>query len=168
MSLSWFMNTDTVSGWEADTCTHRTLALAGSARASVRCKRILSGMATSSAYHVFGSSCNRDKITGDEIFQEYHRLKITQIIWLRQYVIKLEAKHGVYPEEVRQILMGSPRIRRVGKGQSREGEHLYVGYGQTDAGRYLTVFFIHKSGNQALVISARDMDGKERKLYGKK
>ncbi len=95
-------------------------------------------------------------------------MKITRIIWLRQYVIKLEQKHGVYPEEVRQVLMGSPRIRRVGKGQSREGQHLYVGYGQTDAGRYLTIFFIHKSGSQALIISARTMDSKERKQYGKK
>jgi hypothetical protein len=43
-----------------------------------------------------------------------------------------------------------------------------VAYGQTEADRYLTVFFIHKSGDEALIISARDMDGKERKHYGKK
>lgn len=95
-------------------------------------------------------------------------MKITRIIWLRQYVVKLEAKHGVYPDEVRQVLMGAPRIRRIGKGKSYEGEHLYVAYGNTEAGRYLTVFFMYKSGNEALIISARDMDGKERKGYGKK
>jgi hypothetical protein len=83
-------------------------------------------------------------------------------------VIKLEAKHGVYPEEVRQVLMNSPRIRRIGKGRSNADEHLYVAYGRSDSGRYLTVFFIHKSGNEALIISARDMDSKERKSYGKK
>jgi len=30
--------------------------------------------------------------------------------------------------------------------------------GQTDSGRYLSMFFIHKPGKLALVISARDMD----------
>jgi uncharacterized DUF497 family protein len=39
--------------------------------------------------------------------------------------------------------------------------------GQTDSGRYVTVIFIRKFGNRALVISARDMDKKERKQYGK-
>lgn len=34
------------------------------------------------------------------------------------------------------------------------------------AGRYLTLFFIYKPNNLALIISARDMDEKERKLYG--
>ncbi|MGH2593503.1 MAG: hypothetical protein ACRDGG_08325 [Anaerolineae bacterium] len=29
------------------------------------------------------------------------------------------------------------------------------------------VFFIHKPGNLALIISARDMDDKERKRYGR-
>lgn len=37
--------------------------------------------------------------------------------------------------------------------------------GQTDAGRYLIVFFIYKSPGSALVLSARDMDSKERRRY---
>jgi uncharacterized DUF497 family protein len=41
-------------------------------------------------------------------------------------------------------------------------------YGQTEAGRYIIVFFVLKRGRQALVISARDMDGKERKTYGRR
>jgi len=56
----------------------------------------------------------------------------------------------------------------VGKGKSRQGEHLYVAYGQTQSGRYLTIFFIYKVGNEALIISARDMDNKERKRHGRK
>ena len=40
--------------------------------------------------------------------------------------------------------------------------------GQTDAGRYLAVLFIYKKTKEALVLSARDMADKERKLYGKK
>ncbi len=40
--------------------------------------------------------------------------------------------------------------------------------GQTDAGRYLIVDFIRKAGGIALVISARDMDSRERRQYGRK
>jgi len=95
-------------------------------------------------------------------------LKITRIIWLRQYAIKLEAKHGVYPDEVRQVLIGTPRIYRKERGKTRESEYLYVAFGQSDSGRYLAVFFILKSGDEALIISARDMTSKERKRHGKK
>jgi uncharacterized DUF497 family protein len=95
-------------------------------------------------------------------------LKITRIIWLHEYVTKIETKHHIYRDEVREVLVGNPHVRRVGKGAQRSGEHLYAAYGQTASGRYLVVFFIHKTGNEALVISARDMDEKERKRYGRK
>jgi uncharacterized DUF497 family protein len=36
------------------------------------------------------------------------------------------------------------------------------------AGRYLVVFFVYKLTCEALIISARDMDAKERRLYAKK
>ena len=39
--------------------------------------------------------------------------------------------------------------------------------GQTDAGRYLAVFFVYKKSHDAIVISARDMDAKERREYGR-
>lgn len=95
-------------------------------------------------------------------------MKINRLIWLDQYLIKIEVKHGVYQNEVREALFSTPRIRRIGKGKSQRNEHLYVAYGQTEDGRYLTIFFIHKPGNEALIISARDMDDKERKQYGRK
>ena len=47
-----------------------------------------------------------------------------------------------------------------------EGENLYTALGQTEDGRYLIVFFIHKATNEALVISAREMTKKERRSYG--
>jgi len=50
----------------------------------------------------------------------------------------------------------------------RPNENLYMGLGQTNAGRYLAVLFIYKATREALVISARDMADKERKLYGRK
>ena len=44
---------------------------------------------------------------------------------------------------------------------------MYSAYGKTDAGRYVTVIFIMKSLGRALIITARDMDRKERRSYGK-
>jgi uncharacterized DUF497 family protein len=49
-----------------------------------------------------------------------------------------------------------------------EGEDVYVAYGQTDAGRYLSIFFIRKHGTAALPISARDMTQAERRYYNER
>ncbi len=48
------------------------------------------------------------------------------------------------------------------------GENVYRTLGQTDAGRYLAVFFVDKHGGKALPISARDMTAKERRRYERK
>ena len=45
------------------------------------------------------------------------------------------------------------------------GEDVYAAMGRTDAGRYLIVFFIHKLGHLVFILSARDMDKKERRRY---
>jgi uncharacterized DUF497 family protein len=44
---------------------------------------------------------------------------------------------------------------------------VYSAAGQTDAGRYLIVFFVHKMNGRALILSARDMARKERRTYGR-
>jgi uncharacterized DUF497 family protein len=81
---------------------------------------------------------------------------------------KLQAKHGVTCYEARQVLLGQPRIRFAEKGHT-EGHDVYAGFGQTLAGRYLSVFFIYKPENRtAIIISARDMSSKERRTYGRK
>jgi hypothetical protein len=81
---------------------------------------------------------------------------------------KLAKKHKVTLREARQALLNNPRIRFVEKGYI-EGEDLYVAFGQTFGGRYLSVFFIFKpSDNTAIIISARDMSQKERKSYARK
>lgn len=94
-------------------------------------------------------------------------MKITGIIWLEEIVEKLARKHAVEQAEVREVLSNSPRFRFIEKGH-RRGENVYAAYGQTDAGRYLVVFFIHKPNHQALILSARDMTDSERKRYEKK
>jgi len=94
-------------------------------------------------------------------------MKIGGIIWLRDVVDKLSVKHHVETYEVEQVFNNKPRIRFVEKGE-REGEDIYLGLGQTDAGRYLTMLFIHKQSGEAMVLSARDMADKERRQYARK
>jgi uncharacterized DUF497 family protein len=91
-------------------------------------------------------------------------MKIVGLIWLEEIVEKLDVKHRVVPEEVEQVFRNQPRIRRMNKGHYR-GEDVYRALGQTEAGRYLVVFFIHKMTSEALILSARDMDDKERRSY---
>jgi uncharacterized DUF497 family protein len=82
-------------------------------------------------------------------------------------VEKIAWKHGVLPQEVEEILTGNCRIFRRESGRV-EGEDLYNALGRTESGRYLSVFFIRKLGNKALIITARDMNTRERKRYEKK
>lgn len=83
-------------------------------------------------------------------------MRIEEIVWLDLIVDKLAVKHGVRIEEVEQVFGNNPRFRFVENG-TREGEDVYMASGQTDGGRYLSVLFMHKSGGDALILSARDM-----------
>ncbi len=72
-----------------------------------------------------------------------------------------------------EALRKQPKFRFIEKG-NREGENVYMALSQTEDGRYLTTLFIYKPASEeqkkaeALILSARDMADKERKLYGKK
>ncbi|MBM3335307.1 BrnT family toxin [Candidatus Sumerlaeota bacterium] len=94
-------------------------------------------------------------------------MKVTGIIWLRDVVDKLLSKHNVTTDEVEEVLSRSPRFRFLETGDV-QGEDLYAALGQTEAGRYLIVFFVHRTSGEALVVSAREMTKKERRAYAKK
>ncbi len=94
-------------------------------------------------------------------------MKITECLWLDEFVDKIIRKHNVYPEEVEEVFSGGPLIRRVESGKAK-GEDLFVAFGNTDSGRYLTVLFVRKMDGRALVISSRAMTRRERKTYGKR
>ncbi len=94
-------------------------------------------------------------------------MQIDEVIWQSQFVEKLASKHGVKTTEVEEVLANRPYFRFASKG-NRSGEDVYSAMGQTDAGRYLIVIFILKQRQRALIISARDMDRKERRYYGTK
>ena len=91
-------------------------------------------------------------------------MQLYEVIWRDQFVEKIEGKHGISIDEVEQVLFGEPHVRRAERGRVR-GEDVYVAYGQTAAGRYVVVFFIHKRQIAALPISARDMTASEKRYY---
>jgi uncharacterized DUF497 family protein len=92
---------------------------------------------------------------------------IDDIIWLDAIIEKLIWKHQVLTSEVEEVLAGQCRIFKKESGKV-EGEHLYNALGRTKGGRYLSIFFIRKLYNKALIITARDMNKNERKRYEKK
>ena len=94
-------------------------------------------------------------------------MKLSGIIWLEEIVEKIARKHHVSQEEIREVLRNSSHFRFVEKGH-RQGENVYATMGQTNAGRYLIIFFVRKKTRQALILSARDMTGSERRRYEKK
>jgi uncharacterized DUF497 family protein len=94
-------------------------------------------------------------------------LQIDEIIWLSQFVEKLARKHNVTTTEVEEVFANQPHFRFVNKGE-RVGENVYLAMGQTDAGRYLIVYFILKPYHRALIISAKDMSRRERRIYARR
>ncbi|MCK4766429.1 MAG: BrnT family toxin [Candidatus Aminicenantes bacterium] len=92
---------------------------------------------------------------------------IEGFIWLNDIIEKNEVKHNVSVTEVESLFDEKPIFSKIENGRIK-GENLYRALGQTHAGRYLTVFFIHKSTKEALVISARDMSMRDRRHYAKR
>ena len=92
---------------------------------------------------------------------------INGFIWREDTIDKLAWKHDVTPDEVEEVFTGNPKFLRIERGKV-DGEHLYNALGQTAPGRYLTVFFIYKRSRQALIVTAREMNRKERRYYGKR
>ena len=91
-------------------------------------------------------------------------MEIKSTIWIAEIERKVIMKHNVQPYEVDELLANNPYFRFVEKGRV-QGEDMYFAMGQADSGRYLVAFFIYKGGQEALMISARDMSERERKAY---
>ena len=91
-------------------------------------------------------------------------MQVKGFVWIDDIVEKLKRKHGVHEEEVVEVFRNRPQVRFSEKGH-RQGENLYAALGRTDEGRYLTIFFVHKSDKRALIVSARGMSTRERKRY---
>jgi len=90
------------------------------------------------------------------------------IIWQDDIVDKLAWKHHVVPAEVEEVLPSRATMHFRNQKGHIEGEDVYNALGRTEAGRYLSVFYIKKLGNRALIITARDMNRTERRRYARK
>ncbi len=84
-----------------------------------------------------------------------------------EIVEKLARKHHVETFEVEELFGVGPKFRFVENG-NRDGEDVYAAFGQTEAGRYLLVFFVRKRDGRVLPVSARDMTPSERRNHGRK
>ena len=91
-------------------------------------------------------------------------MRLYDVIWNEKSVSKIEGKHDVSIDEVEEVLFARPHVRRAEKGKVK-GQHLYVAYGQTAAGRYLVVFFLRKPQSAGLPVSAREMTHAERRYF---
>ena len=95
-------------------------------------------------------------------------MKLTGFIWLEEIVEKLWQKHRVEQDEAAEVVIGSQTSCRFVEKGYRPGEDVYASLGRTESGRYLIVFFVHKTDGRALVVSAREMTKAERKQYEKR
>ena len=93
--------------------------------------------------------------------------ELTVSFWARNAVDNLAWKHDATTDEVEEVFRHAPRYRFIERGDIA-GEELYAALGQTDAGRYLIVYFVRKTTDEALIVSAREMTPKEKKAYGKR
>lgn len=94
------------------------------------------------------------------------RITIAYIMWLRRLQwdddnVEHIARHGVSPEEAEQACRLRPKVRR-----GRCGRYLVLG--RTRAGRYLLLVLTYLGSGEGRVITARDMDSRERALYRRK
>jgi len=71
------------------------------------------------------------------------------------------ARHGFTPEEVEEVFVGDHKVRRT-------GQQRYIALGETLDGRLALVVFRRLPGGVVRVITARDMDSSERRLYRRK
>ena len=89
--------------------------------------------------------------------------KCTGFEWDKSNLLKNWEEHGVTGSECEQIFFNNPRIVAPDLKHSGKEDRYFV-LGQTDTGRALyVVFMIRKT--LVLIISARDMNRKERKVY---
>jgi uncharacterized DUF497 family protein len=83
--------------------------------------------------------------------------------WDRRNTNKNLIKHNVHNWECEQVFFNKPVLVLEDMAHSVV-EKRWAAFGRTDSGRLLVVIFT-KRDNLLRVISARDMNGKERKFY---
>lgn len=80
--------------------------------------------------------------------------------WDDDNVLHIE-RHQFTPDEVEEVFAGDYKVRRT-------RQKLYVALGETLDGRLALVVFRRLAGGGVRVVTARDMDNKERRLFRRK
>lgn len=78
---------------------------------------------------------------------------------------KIWERHHVIPNECQQVFLNRPLFGAPNEKHS-DKEGRYYAFGQTDAGRFLAIIFTVR-GDLIRVISARDMNRRERRTWSK-
>ena len=89
-------------------------------------------------------------------------MTITELLWDEDTVAHIGSKHNVDPEEVEDICF-SETLPVIEGG--RGGAPIYYVLGQTSGGRYLFIVIRYLFRGKAKVITARDMDQREKKRF---
>ncbi|MDP9363362.1 MAG: BrnT family toxin [Chloroflexota bacterium] len=82
------------------------------------------------------------------------RIELLWDDWNEEHV----AHHGVVPEEAMEVARNAPQLTHV-------RDDLYRLVGQTDGGRFLTVYIAPRGGGDFYVVIARPATSNERRLY---
>jgi uncharacterized protein len=90
-------------------------------------------------------------------------VKCTGFEWDQHNSEKIKTKHGVTPVECEQVFFNIPVIAGDDEKHSKAENRFYV-LGQADSGRLLFLVFTVRN-DKLRVISARDMNRKERRVY---
>ena len=91
-------------------------------------------------------------------------MKIAGFSWAEDTALRWQHKHNIDQDEVEEVFAGRSQCRLVETGPGPD-EAVYAALGQTQAGRYLIVFFIHQEEQKANILWARDMKRAERGKY---
>jgi uncharacterized DUF497 family protein len=80
--------------------------------------------------------------------------------WDDDNILHIE-RHEFTPEEVEEVFAGDHQVRRT-------GQKRYIALGETLDGRLAFVVFRRLPGGMVRVITARNMDASERRLFRRK
>jgi len=89
--------------------------------------------------------------------------KCTGFEWDKYNSEKIKTKHDVTPVECEQVFFNLPVIAGDDEKHSKTENRFYV-LGQTDSARFLFLVFTVRN-DKLRIISARDMNKKERRVY---
>lgn len=86
-------------------------------------------------------------------------LRVAELIW-DEWNEDHIANHGVSRHEIEELAWNRPFATRA-----RGGSYRLIG--QSDSGRFLTVFISPRGGRRFYVVTARDAESEERRAYSR-